>query len=154
MAAGPAVSAGRLRWAALVAWLLLAVAVLALLGRHALLADDRPAMLVQMLAVLLMLWARLVFGRRSFHAGAMPTAGGLVTAGPYRFLRHPIYAALLYFLWAGAFSHAAPANFALAAVATLAIAVRVAAEERLLAARYPEYAAYAARTKRVVPYLL
>jgi len=45
-----------------------------------------------------MLWARLTFGGRSFHAGANPTAGGVVTTGPYRFVRHPIYAAILYFL--------------------------------------------------------
>jgi hypothetical protein len=41
----------------------------------------------------------LTFGARSFHAGANPTDGGVVTAGPYRFFRHPIYAAILYFLW-------------------------------------------------------
>ena len=28
--------------------------------------------------------------------------GGLVTTGPYRYVRHPIYAAATYFAWAGA----------------------------------------------------
>lgn len=40
-----------------------------------------------------MAWARLTFGRRSFHASAVPTAGGVETRGPYRFIRHPIYTA-------------------------------------------------------------
>jgi protein-S-isoprenylcysteine O-methyltransferase Ste14 len=34
--------------------------------------------------------ARVTFGGRSFHVGANPTEGGLVTKGPYRFVRHPI----------------------------------------------------------------
>ena len=60
---------------------------------------------VQAAAIVLMVWARLTFGRRSFHAAANPTSGGLVTSGPYRFVRHPIYAAACYFVWAGALDH-------------------------------------------------
>jgi protein-S-isoprenylcysteine O-methyltransferase Ste14 len=37
------------------------------------------------------IWARVAFGRRSFHLAANPTEGGLVTTGPYRLIRHPIY---------------------------------------------------------------
>ena len=62
---------------------------------------------VQVAAVLLMVWARMTFGRRSFHAAANPTAGGLVTWGPYRYWRHPIYSAILLFLWSGVLSHGA-----------------------------------------------
>ena len=36
----------------------------------------------QLAAVLLMIWARVTFGLRSFHAAANPTAGGLVTSCP------------------------------------------------------------------------
>src|SRR4051794_18856351 len=60
---------------------------------------------IQVIAGLLMLWARLTFGLRSFHGTANPTAGGLITTGPYRYIRHPIYAAILYFLWAGIAAH-------------------------------------------------
>jgi protein-S-isoprenylcysteine O-methyltransferase Ste14 len=42
---------------------------------------------LQVLALLLFLWARITFGRRSYHVVADPTAGGLVTDGPYRFIR-------------------------------------------------------------------
>jgi protein-S-isoprenylcysteine O-methyltransferase Ste14 len=41
----------------------------------------------------------------------------------------------------------------LALIVTTAIAVRIVAEERLLVERYPEYVAYAARTKRVIPFV-
>jgi protein-S-isoprenylcysteine O-methyltransferase Ste14 len=109
---------------------------------------------VQVVAALLMLWARLTFGLRSWHGTADPTAGGLITKGPYRFLRHPIYAAIAFFVGAGVASHASVVTVAMAVLAFGAIAVRIGTEERLLIERYPEYAAYAARTKRIIPFVL
>ena len=57
------------------------------------------AIALQLVAIALMVWARVTFGRRSFHAAANPTAGGLVTTGPYRLIRHPIYTAACLFGW-------------------------------------------------------
>ncbi|HEX5387707.1 MAG TPA: methyltransferase [Gemmatimonadales bacterium] len=134
-----------------------AAAVLAVLGLwrgHALLAHGWLGLTVQGLAIALMIWARWTFGRRSFYPAADPKAGALVTGGPYRYLRHPIYAAILYFTWAAALSHAGAVTLALALLATLGLGVRIWAEEQLLRARFPEYGAYAAETSRVVPGLV
>jgi protein-S-isoprenylcysteine O-methyltransferase Ste14 len=133
------------------------VAVLAICGlavEASVIASGMGGVAVQVLAALLMLWARVTFGRRSFHAEAGPTEGGLVTTGPYKFLRHPIYAAVLYFIWAGIVTHPASTSFLLGFLVTGGLAVRIYAEERLVVQRYPDYAAYAARTKRVIPFLL
>lgn len=133
--------------------LLLGGGVVALLERHALIAN-RPAWIaVQVLAAGLMIWARVTFGRRSFHPAANPTEGGLVTTGPYRYLRHPIYASLLYFCWAAIASHWNLVNALLGVAAIAGAGIRIVAEERLVVLRYPEYAAYAARTKRIIPFL-
>ena len=78
---------------------------------------------------------------------------GLVTDGIYRFVRHPMYSA--YFLWA--LSHAlllpnwiaGPAG--LVGFGTL-FAFRVRREEGMMLEAFGEaYAAYAARTKRIIP---
>ncbi len=130
------------------------LSIVALLYQNSLFGVGAVAIAVRVLAVLLMLWARLTFGPRSFHAAANPTEGGLVTSGPYRFLRHPIYAAVLYFVWAGVFSHLSLGALLFGALATLGFAVRMMAEERLVAQRYPEYVAYAARTRRVIPFVI
>jgi protein-S-isoprenylcysteine O-methyltransferase Ste14 len=132
----------------------LVATVLALFFRHELLAEQPVPIALQVVAAVLMLAARLTFGLRSFHAAARPTEGGLVTTGPYRLVRHPIYSSILLFVWAGVWSHLSAVSVALGAGATLATGVRIVAEERLVLERYPEYAAYAARTKRVIPFLL
>lgn len=145
-----AVNAGW-KWMSLAALLPMAFGIVMLLPLHALLAAGAVGAFAQGLAVALMIWARLTFGVRSFHAAANPTAGGLVTTGPYAFIRHPIYAAVLLFTWAAVLSHLSAATFALGLLGSAGAALRIAAEERLVVQRYPEYAAYAARTKRLVP---
>ena len=74
----------------------------------------------------------------------------LRTDGPYAYVRHPIYAALL--LAAAGRAVSCGAGRAWAAVALAVLIDRKAGwEERLLTQRFPEYAAYARRTPRLVP---
>lgn len=132
-----------------------AVAGIATLAFRRQLFANRPASIaIQLLALLLMIWARVTFGRRSFHFAANPTAGDLVTWGPYRYWRHPIYAAIVYFTWAGVADSLTWTTAVLALVVTGGLVVRMAAEERLLRATYPAYADYAARTTRLIPWVI
>jgi len=141
----------------LVATVFLVVAVVSLLLRHYLIAKVPAGIALQIAAAALMLWARYTFGFRSFHAAANPTEGGLVTYGPYRYWRHPIYAAVLLFVWAGVFSQGVMPTLIpvlLAVAATLMTAIRIHSEELLLKATFPDYRAYAGRTKRLIPFIL
>ena len=111
------------------------------------------AIALQLIAVGLMVWSRVTFGRRSFHAAANPTAGGLVTAGPYRIIRHPIYTAACLFGWAPIVVHWSLVSVALGILLLLGALVRMICEERLVKQKYPEYVEYARVTKRMVPYV-
>ncbi len=111
------------------------------------------AITLQLVAVALMGWARLTFGRRSFHAAANPTAGGLVTTGPYRIVRHPIYTAACLFGWGPIVVHWSLVGFALGILLLLGALLRMICEEQLVKQKYPEYVEYAKVTKRMVPYL-
>ncbi len=75
----------------------------------------------------------------------------LVREGPYRRIRHPIYAGIITgsFGW-GLLSASLPA-LGFAAALTLWFDLKSRREEHWLAERYPAYAAYAASTNRFVP---
>jgi len=108
---------------------------------------------VQSGAAALLIWARLAFGRRSFHLAANSTEGGLVKTGPYRHIRHPIYTAFCVFSWAGVVSHLSWASGLLGGLVVSCALLRIFAEEVLVTARYPEYRQYAATTWRMIPYV-
>jgi protein-S-isoprenylcysteine O-methyltransferase Ste14 len=106
---------------------------------------------LQVLAVALLIWARITFGRRSFHAAANPTEGGLVTSGPYHYIRHPIYTAACLFCWAAIITHLSLVSVAFGVLLFLGSLTRMLAEERLVRQRYPQYVEYAKTTKRMLP---
>lgn len=137
----------------LAALLLMALALAGLVVRGAFFSSQPVAIIAEMTAVALMIWARLTFGRRSFHAAANPTAGGLVTTGPYRFIRHPIYAAICLFGWSGILAHASLINVMLGSMLLVGAVGRMLCEERLIIEIYPEYRDYAQATRRMVPYI-
>ncbi len=130
-----------------------ALMLLILFYRQSLFAKGITFIIIQILAALLMVWARITFGRRSFNVTAEPTEGGLVTSGPYRYFRHPIYASIIYFTWAGILTHVSLLNVFIGLAATGGLAVRIYAEERLLGEKYPEYKEYTSRTKRIIPFI-
>jgi protein-S-isoprenylcysteine O-methyltransferase Ste14 len=133
-----------------------ALAVLCLVRlafEHQLFGTGPISIALQVAAAAFMLWARITFGRRSFHAAADPTQGELVTRGPYAIVRNPIYAAAIAFTWTGVAVHFGLESALLGAVVAAAMLVRIFAEERLLRANYPEYADYSRRVKRLVPFV-
>ena len=133
--------------------LLMIGAIVGLYKIGVLLTAQPIAIALQLVAVALMIWARVTFGRRSFHAAANPTGGGLVTTGPYRFIRHPIYTAASLFGWGAIVVHWSSVSVALGILLLLGALMRMMCEEQLVKQKYPEYVAYAKVTKRMVPYL-
>jgi protein-S-isoprenylcysteine O-methyltransferase len=102
------------------------------------------------------LWAVQSLGRFFSYVVEVQAEHRIVTAGPYRWLRHPSYTgvvlaavgyAVIVGSWAGV--------VVVAAVVGGVIGYRVTVEERLLLARFgPEYRAYIGRTWRLFPFLL
>jgi protein-S-isoprenylcysteine O-methyltransferase Ste14 len=135
----------------LVGYLGMMSGLLGLLWLHSLFSSSPIVIALQISALLLFFWARITFGRRSFHLAANPTEGGLVDTGPYRYIRHPIYTALCLFTGAGAAAHLSwKTEFAFGLILGFAL-LRIFCEESLVTKRYPEYTEYAGRTWRMVP---
>jgi protein-S-isoprenylcysteine O-methyltransferase Ste14 len=127
--------------------------LLGLVATRAILSVSPFVIATQVASVLLAVWARVTFGRRSFHAAANPTEGGLVTSGPYHFIRHPIYTAICLFAATGVAAHWSWAAGACGGLVIGSLVMRMFCEERLVAERYPEYQQYAASTWRMIPYV-
>ncbi len=138
----------------IVATAVVIIAVVSLGLRQGIIGTGVVSVSLQVLGILIVAWARLAFGIRSFHFAASPTQGGLVTRGPYRYVRNPIYFGALLVIITGVAVHLSPGNLVLAAVAVGALVTRIVCEERLLRIAYPEYEDYEAKTARLVPFLI
>lgn len=77
----------------------------------------------------------------------------LVTRGIYRVLRHPMYLSQGLVAFGAPLTLGSRRTLALSTLAALVLFVRVLREEEALARTFPEYSRYAARTKRLVPFL-
>ena len=128
-------------------------AMVALMAMKSLFSTNPVLLVVQFAAMGLFVWARVTFGRRSFHAAATPTAGGLITHGPYRYLRHPIYTAVCLFGWAGIAAHGSGEACIVGLVLLSGALLRMFCEEKLVVAMYPQYSDYARKTWRMIPYV-
>jgi protein-S-isoprenylcysteine O-methyltransferase Ste14 len=124
-----------------------------LLATRSLFSPSPFVISVQAVGFLLFLWARVTFGRRSYHVVADPTQGGLVTSGPYRYIRHPIYAAICLFTWAGVAAHWSWSSGLCGGLVLGSAVLRIICEETLVTERYPEYAQYKTTTWRMIPFV-
>jgi len=77
----------------------------------------------------------------------------IVRTGAYAWVRHPLYGCLMAFGIGWALLWSSAAALALAVAHTLTLLGKANAEEVWMRLRFPEYPAYAARTRRFIPLL-
>lgn len=136
------------------ALLILVIAVLYLLLSGNLLSRSPLIIAGQLLAVALGIWARQSFQKGQFNIHAEPVDGPLLLTGPYHFIRHPMYAFALLFVWISILGHLSLITVAVGLVVTGVIAIRIVTEEQFLRTHYPGYAEYSRQTKRIIPFII
>ena len=95
------------------------------------LLPDLATTIISAIGLIVVISGKLTLGR-SF--GIAPANRGVVVAGPYVFVRHPIYAGYLITHVAFACAYPSPWNLAILFVADAALIFRALCEERVLAA--------------------
>jgi len=83
----------------------------------------------------------------------IPEVRRLVIGGPYRLVRHPLYAAEILAAFAFVLVNPTVSTVLVLAAFVAVQLLRARYEERLLAVAYPLYVEYARRTRRVVPFI-
>jgi protein-S-isoprenylcysteine O-methyltransferase Ste14 len=103
-------------------------------------------------AGLLLLFAAITRLGRAIQIDPSPrTDATLVTAGIYKWLRHPIYTAIVVMV-IGLFLRRATLQVAVMSAIVIAfLALKARFEEQLLTARYPDYAEYKRKSWGLVP---
>ncbi len=104
-----------------------------------------------LLGFALAIWARVHLGRNWGMPMSLKAEPDLVTSGPYRVIRHPIYSGIMLAMLGAACVGGAP--WLVAFVLTTPYFIYSAlTEERMLVQQFPEqYPAYRQRTKALIP---
>src|SRR6476661_4125517 len=137
----------------------LAVFVLVRVFRGGSLAVHSPVLgaigaVVLVSGLALAVWARIHLGRTWGMPMTQRAEPELVTSGPYRFVRHPIYSGILLALLGTALATNLYWLIVLAFLGAYFI-YSATVEERLMTTSFPgEYASYKAHTKMLIPFVL
>ena len=110
-----------------------------------------PAVVLVAIGVGLGLWSIAVFGRGVTPSPLPAASASMVTRGPYRWIRHPMYTAVLILSAGVVVGSRNMVALVLFVVLAGFFVLKARWEERRLVAVYPGYAAYAATAGRFVP---
>jgi protein-S-isoprenylcysteine O-methyltransferase Ste14 len=101
-----------------------------------------------------MLWARVTIGRNWSGGVVLKEDHELVTSGPYRFVRHPIYSGLLLLVLGWAVWRGRAYGFVGPAAMLLLFSIKARAEEQLMIDHFGDaYRSYRKRVKALIPYV-
>ena len=91
----------------------------------------------------------------NFSIYPRPRSGArLVTEGPYRWIRHPMYSALMLMMIGIAGYNGHWSNAAGAVLVAAVVVIKATIEERMMLDAFAGYAGYRARTRRFIPFVL
>ena len=127
------------------------VAILLLVSYHV--NRGWPALLTASSGIAFGMWAIITMGRFTNISPTLKADAPLQTQGPYRFVRHPMYLALIILCGAFLIDDFTAYNIALWLCLLFVLACKIYYEEQILRGRFSHYAAYSKQTKRIIPFI-
>jgi protein-S-isoprenylcysteine O-methyltransferase Ste14 len=116
------------------------------------LAESGILLGVELFGLFLGIWAVVSMRMGNFGVTPEPLQGSkMVSRGPYRLIRHPMYLALLVTTLPLVISYYSPLRLGIWLVLLVNLLLKMRHEETLLSDRFPEYGDYISRTSRILP---
>ena len=119
------------------------------------LASSWIFLVLELLGLALGLWAVVAMNLRNLHV--LPDVhpdSTLVTQGPYRFIRHPMYTTLLLVTLALVLDAFSLERLLMWTVLLGDLWIKLRYEENMLTLHFHDYQEYQRRTKRLIPFLI
>jgi protein-S-isoprenylcysteine O-methyltransferase Ste14 len=117
-----------------------------------LVANHFLLLLIQIAGMVIGIWALAAMGIGNMNISPVVKQGAtLVTRGPYRFIRHPMYLAVLLVIWPLIIDHFSLLRVTAGVILTLDLIIKMLFEEGLLKKQFAEYNAYMKTTRRLIP---
>lgn len=103
----------------------------------------------------LILWAVLAMRKSKLRILPQPAMTAvLITSGPYRFIRHPMYTALITGALGLIIMCPSIWRILTLVILTITLFVKLTLEEKMLAEKFPQYRAYQKKTYRLIPLII
>ncbi len=135
------------------ALLILVISIIVLLVTGNFLSESPFIIIGQLLCVGFSAWARRSFQKEQFSIHAEPSDGSLLTVGPYKYVRHPMYTSALFLIWISIAGHFSIFTVVIGLILTSVTAIRIINEEQLLSLKFHDYKNYKLKTKTIIPFL-
>jgi protein-S-isoprenylcysteine O-methyltransferase Ste14 len=116
---------------------------------------DHPVLLIlEVAGFILGIWAVAIMDVCNLNiAPYIKKDAHLVTDGPYRLIRHPMYAAALLIIWPLIIDQFSLWRLIAALILTVDLLTKMLFEEALLKEHFAEYQSYMKKTKRLIPFV-
>jgi protein-S-isoprenylcysteine O-methyltransferase Ste14 len=114
-----------------------------------------PLLIIEIVGILLGIWAIAIMGRTNTNITPLVKQSAmLVTNGPYAFIRHPMYSAVLLTVWPLIIDQYSLLRLMIGLVLTIDLIVKLLFEESLLRKHFAGYEIYMRETKRLIPFVI
>ena len=131
------------------------IAILLILVTGWPLAGYVPLLIIQIAGVMLGIWAIVMMGRKNTNITPLVKQDShLVTNGPYAFIRHPMYSAVLLTIWPLIIDQYSLLRLTIGLVLTIDLIAKMLYEESLLRKHFAGYEIYMRETKRLIPFVI
>jgi protein-S-isoprenylcysteine O-methyltransferase Ste14 len=114
-----------------------------------------PLLIIQIAGVMLGIWAFIAMGWYNLHIAPLVNPDArLVTNGPYAFIRHPMYSAVLLTIWPLIMDQYSFLRLVAGLILTVDLIIKMLYEESLLKKHFAGYGIYMTETKRLIPFVI